>query len=106
MREGGRKERGQARLGPLTDVGVPGAYPEHVDLADGVALGLLDGGVVGRLLPADVDDLHGVLLLRRLLHHAPHRAADAPGNTRHDNTTRVTAGALFTLFPGPPYFPY
>ena len=64
--------------GPLTNVGVSSAHSQHVDLPDGVALGLLDGGVVRRLLPADVDDLHGVLLVRGLLHHPPHRTADAP----------------------------
>ena len=82
-----KKERERETVaGPLTDVGVSSAHPQNVDLPNGVRLGLLDGGGVRRLLAADVDDLHRVLLVRGLLHHTPHRAADAPAT--HNVTHR------------------
>ena len=90
------KERERERetvAGPLTDVGVSSAHPQNVDLPNGVRLGLLDGGGVRRLLAADVDDLHRVLLVRGLLHHTPHRAADAPATHNVTHTSHHVSTA-------------
>ena len=88
-----RKRERETVAGSLTDVGVSCAHPQNVDLPNGVRLGQLDGGGVRRLLAADVDDLHRVLLVRGLLHHTSHRAADAPATHNVTHTSHRVSTA-------------